>query len=98
MPAEKCSYCGRFMAYECDGEYGEWWKCSRQAEHILADPEYWSVDVLPLGEDAVDIDGDPISGLVGAHRLTTEQLRIVLGLSSEPVQMGAEEPPDARLR
>lgn len=73
---ERCPYCGRFMAYEDDTEWGERWVCSNQSAHIIADPERWSVLTYALGDDAVDIDGEPISGLVGAHRLTAEQLRI----------------------
>jgi hypothetical protein len=71
------------MAYQDDAEWGERWVCAAQAEHIIADPESWSVDVIALGDDAVDIDGDPIYGLVGAHRLTEEQLRTALGLTTD---------------
>lgn len=83
---ERCPYCGWFMRYEDSAEWGEAWVCARQAEHIIADPENWSVDVIALGDDAVDTDGDPISGLVGAHRLTPDQLRVALGIteSTEP--------------
>lgn len=78
---ERCPYCGWFMRYEDSAEWGEAWVCARQAEHIIADPENWSVDVIALGDDAVDTDGDPISGLVGAHRLTPDQLRVALGIT-----------------
>lgn len=78
---ERCGYCGRYMRYEeYDVEWGERWVCSQQAAHIIADPEHWSVDVIALGRDAVDIDGDPISGLVAAHRLTIDQLHVALGV------------------
>lgn len=82
---ERCGYCGRFMRYEHDAEWGERWVCVEQSAHILADPEHWSVLTYALGDDAVDADDQPISGnLVGAHRLTTEQLRIALGLDAQP--------------
>lgn len=80
---ERCPYCGRFMAYLDDAEWGERWMCAAQADHIMADPESWSVDVIALGDDATDIDGDPISGIVGAHRLTVAQLRTALGLPAD---------------
>ena len=76
---ERCGYCGRFMAYENDTEWGERWVCARQTEHILADPEHWSVLTYGL-EGETDVDGHPISGLTGAHRLSPEQLRIALGV------------------
>lgn len=44
MSAQRCSYCGRFMALvDYGAEFGTDWVCSKQAEHILADPEHWSV-------------------------------------------------------
>jgi hypothetical protein len=57
------------------------WVCSRQAHHILADPEHWTVDVIALGPDAVDMDGDPVYGMTRAERLSAEQLRIIVGMS-----------------
>jgi|TARA_R100000482_G_scaffold124710_2_gene78586 hypothetical protein len=83
---EKCPYCGRYMAYLDDAEWGEHWVCAHQAAHILADPESWSVDTIALGPDAIDKDGDPLYGIVGAHRLTSEQLRVALGLVSRPTE------------
>lgn len=79
---ERCPYCGRFMAYEDDAEWGERWVCAAQNAHILADPESWSVLTYTL-EGEVDVDGEPISGLVGAHRLTEVQLRTALGLTTD---------------
>jgi hypothetical protein len=69
-------------------EWGSEWKCSLQTDHILTDPEHWSVDVIDLGDDATDIDGDPISGMVPAELLRPEDLRTALGL--EPVLPGSE--------
>lgn len=80
---ERCPYCGRFMAYEDSAEWGENWVCAHWREHVLLDPSSWSIDVLALGPDAVDVDGDPISGIVSASRLTPEQLRTALGLAEE---------------
>jgi len=84
------------MAYLDDAEWGERWMCAWQAKHILADPTNWSVDVLALGPDAVDVDGDPISGVVGAHRLTESQLRTALGLTADREICGAELNADSR--
>ena len=85
---EKCGYCGRYMRYENDGEYGEHWMCSRQAEHIVADPKSWSVDTIALGPDAVDADGEPVSGFVWADTLTPRDLRIAVGLDPQPADSG----------
>ena len=93
---EQCPYCGQFMAYEDDAEWGERWVCSNQSAHILADPERWSVLAYPLGEDAVDIYGQPISGLVGAHRLTREQLRTALGVEEQRGARAVTERPRHR--
>lgn len=90
----KCGYCGRFMRQNFDGWDGDdLWVCSQQAHHIIADPEHWSVDTLALGPDALDADGEPLSGMVRAELLTTEQLRIVVGLDSltAPVNSTQEE-------
>lgn len=87
---EKCPYCGRFMRYEDDAEWGERWVCAEQSAHILADPEHWSVDTIALPEDAVDIDGDPVSGMIRAELLTTEQLRIALGVDTHPTGSSAD--------
>lgn len=44
MARERCDYCGRYMAFEDYGaDYGCEWVCSRQADHILADPEHWTL-------------------------------------------------------
>lgn len=83
MATERCPYCGRFMAYENSGEWGENWVCAHWRAHALADPSSWSIDVLELGPDAVDIDGDPISGIVSASLLSPDQLHIALGLSAD---------------
>ena len=88
---ERCPHCGRFMRYEDSAEWGELWVCARQAAHILADPEGWTVDTIALPEDAVDIDGDPVSGMIRAELLTTEQLRIALGVD-EPVHWIGDAP------
>lgn len=77
---QKCPYCGRFMAYEDSAEWGENWVCARWRQHVLADPESWSIDVIELGPDATDVDGDPIGGITSASRLSTSQLRIALGM------------------
>ena len=91
---ERCPYCGRFMAYLDDAEWGERWVCAWQAKHILSDPATWSVDVLALGSDAVDVDGDPISGVVGAQRLTEDQLRMALGLTVDREVCTCHRDPD----
>jgi|SRR6185312_14491429 len=45
--AERCPYCGRFMAdVDYGAEYGSEWVCSKQFDHIVADPEHWSVGSL----------------------------------------------------
>lgn len=80
---ERCPYCGRFMAHEDSAEWGENWVCALWRQHVLADPSSWSIDVIALGEGAVDIDGDPISGIVGAHLLTEAQLRVALGVATD---------------
>ena len=86
---ERCPYCGRFMAYEDSAEWGENWTCAHWRAHVLADPWSWSIDVLALGPDAVDVDGDPISGIVGASRLSPDQLRIALDLPAD-VEVGGQ--------
>jgi len=44
---EPCPYCGRFMARLDYGiEFGEEWVCSRQFEHIVADPDHWTIGTL----------------------------------------------------
>lgn len=93
MPSnvERCPRCGRFMRYEDSAEWGEIWVCARQSAHILADPEGWTVDTIALPENAVDIDGDPVSGMIRAELLTTEQLRIALGVD-EPVHWVSDAP------
>lgn len=41
--AEKCGYCGRYMALVDYGtEYGSEWVCSQQDKHIEADPDHWT--------------------------------------------------------
>jgi hypothetical protein len=43
----QCGYCGRYMALVDYGvEYGTGWVCSRQTEHIVADPEHWTIGSL----------------------------------------------------
>ena len=43
----RCGYCGRFMADVDYGlEYGSEWVCSKQLDHIVADPEHWTVGTL----------------------------------------------------
>ncbi|MFD6699703.1 MULTISPECIES: hypothetical protein [unclassified Microbacterium] len=86
---ERCPYCGRFMAYEDSAEWGERWVCAAQTDHIIADPESWSVLTYAL-EGEVDVDGEPLGGLVGAHRLTEAQLRTALGLDTNRTN-GLEE-------
>lgn len=79
---ERCRYCGRFMRYEVDAEWGERWVCAEQNGHIIADPEQWSVLTYALREGDVDIYGEPIQigDMIGAHHLTPEQLHTALGV------------------
>ena len=78
-PQERCGYCGRFMrTKDFDGWDTEPY-CTRTEDHILADPEHWSIDV----ENVVLDDGVPYTGHIGAHHLTNEQLRTALGLPTE---------------
>lgn len=49
--------------------------CTRTEQHILADPEHWSVPV-----ENMIVDGEMYTGLVGAHHLSTEQLATALGV------------------
>ena len=45
--AEQCGYCGRFMAVvDYGAEYGSEPVCSKQFDHIVADPEHWTVGTL----------------------------------------------------
>lgn len=67
------------MAYEDSAEWGENWVCAHWGAHVLADPSSWSIDVVALGPEAIDIDGNPIDGITSASRLTPEQLRVALG-------------------
>ncbi len=47
--SEQCGYCGRFMAFVDYGvEFGSEWVCSRQEEHIAADPEHWLIGSLDV--------------------------------------------------
>lgn len=85
---ERCPYCGRFMSYEDSAEWGENWVCTRWRQHVLIDPDRWSIDVIALGPDAVDIDGDPISGIVSASLLSPEQLRVALDLPAD-IEIGS---------
>jgi len=51
-------------------EYGSEWVCSQQRQHILDDPEHWSVYVVDhdLG------DGKTYTGPISAHSLTHGEL------------------------
>ena len=45
--AEPCPYCGRFMAFvDLGAFYGTEWVCSQQFEHIVADPDHWTIGSL----------------------------------------------------
>lgn len=78
MP-ERCGYCGRFMRTTDFEGWGTEPYCTRTNDHILADPEHWSIDV----ENVVLDDGVPYTGHIGAHHLTTEQLRTALGVAAD---------------
>lgn len=47
--SEPCPYCGRFMARVDHGvEFGVEWECSKQFEHIVADPDHWTIGSLDM--------------------------------------------------
>ena len=47
MPGERCGYCGRFMSLvDYGAEFGSEWVCSRQFDHIVSDPEHWTIGSL----------------------------------------------------
>lgn len=45
--SEQCGYCGQYMTLvDYGAEAGSEWVCSRQTEHIVADPEHWTIGSL----------------------------------------------------
>lgn len=49
MASERCGYCGRFMStVDYGAGYGIEWVCSKQFDHIVSDPEHWSVGSLGM--------------------------------------------------
>lgn len=71
--SERCGYCGRFMATRDEDGWGIEARCSQTVAHVLADPEHWSIDV-PESLGFIDETGSPLTGHLGAHHLTSEQL------------------------
>lgn len=47
--AERCEDCGRFMSsVDYGADFGTELVCSRQFEHIVADPEHWTIGSLDM--------------------------------------------------
>lgn len=76
----RCGYCGRFMRLADYGaEFGSEWVCSQQVDHIIADPQHWSVWIE---EAHLEEWGIVTEQHIPAHTMTEREIRAHGGSAS----------------